>query len=317
MIENNDKHINTLNDNKTGSTNCEFLREMIHNCEKTRKEKSVNKVGQYTCKPCNYKTKRKNDYRKHVETNKHKWNVENIEVIPCVIDEPIYTCHNCHAKYSHRSNLYRHRRKCKKEGSKVKKDRILETLLKDNETLHEQIMEIKNKPQIVNNLYKNKYVNVVQFLNDDCKDAFNLSDFVNMIQVSTTDLQYMEENGYIQGIQNSFIRQLKTTEEKKRPIHCTDFKRKQFYIKENNIWDKDNENEQLLDALNTINMNQLKVLEDWKDNNEWFLNDTNHDKLNNIFVEITQMYGDDKDKITRKLIHEISNATSLGKLDNI
>lgn len=317
MIEINDKQDKKKYKNETEKKKCEFLREMIQNCEKTRKEKSVNKSTQYTCKPCNYKTKRKNDYRKHMETNKHKWNVEHEVIVPCVVSEATYVCDICHAKYTHRSNLYRHKRKCKKEEIVACEDTILETLLKDNEILHEQITEIKNKPQIVNNLYKNKYVNVVQFLNDDCKDAFNLSDFVNMIQVSTNDLQYMEENGYIQGIQNSFIRQLETTEEKKRPIHCTDFKRKQFYIKENNIWDKDNENEQLLDALNTINMNQLKVLEDWKDNHDWFSSDKNHDKLNNLFVEITQMYGDDKDKITRKLIHEISKVTSLGKNEKI
>lgn len=318
MTENIDNICKITDQIVTNSENCEFLREMIHVDDKSRKTKPVDKASYYTCKPCNYKTKRKNDYIKHMGTNKHKWNEEHgIEYSKATdIEVMMFTCDMCQMKYAHRSNMYRHKKRCKKKTTiSNEQTDILETLIEDNKKLKEDITEIKNKPQIVNHLYKNKYMNVVQFLNHDCKDALNLSDFINGIQVSTNDLQYIEENGYVQGIQNSFIKQLSTTEENKRPIHCTDIKRKQFYIKENNIWDKDNENKQLMHALNIINTNQLKMLDDWKMNHEWFTNDKNHDKLNHLIMEMTQMYGDDKDKITKKILHEISKATSLDKVE--
>lgn len=316
MTENEDERYKKNELIVTNNENCDFLREMIHSDDKSRNTKPHDKSTQYMCKICNYKTKRKNDYIKHIGTNKHKWNEEHGRewIKDSTVEDVTFTCDMCHMKYTHRSNLYRHKKRCKKKP-KTEQNEILETLIEDNKKLKEEISEMKKKPQIVNHLYKNKYMNVVQFLNHDCKDALNLSDFVNGIQVSTNDLQYIEENGYVQGIQNSFIKQLSTTEENKRPIHCTDIKRKQFYIKENDIWDKDNENKQLMHALNTINMNQLKLLDDWKMNHEWFTNDKNHDKLNHLIMEMTQMYGDDKDKVTKKILHEISKATSLDKVE--
>lgn len=287
-------------------------------CEKLR-ETQVKSRKKYTCDYCNYYTFRKNDYAKHNETNKHKLKKKQ---------GGEYICDLCNSKYVYKSGLYRHKKKCKgiekdkciwteedggeNNGGMDTLHSIVKTLVIENKELNKKITTISNRPQIVNHLHKNKYVNVIQFLNKDCNNALNLSDFVNAIPLSFDDLQYIEKNGYIQGVQNSFIKQLSTTEQKNRPIHCTDPKRKQFYIKENNTWDKDLENEQLLDALKTYNMNQLKLFDEWSEKNkDWSKNDDIHNMLNQLLFEITQLYSDDKEKIMKKIIHEISKVTTL------
>jgi hypothetical protein len=100
-----------------------------------------------------------------------------------------------------------------------------------------------------NNTTNNNQFNLQVFLNEDCKDALNFSDFVETIQISFADLENQAENGYIKGISKLFIENLQSLGINKRPIHCTDTKRKTLYIKENGAWDKEGSQDTLKNGI--------------------------------------------------------------------
>ena len=200
--------------------------------------------------------------------------------------------------------------------------KVNEELLKQNQILQNKIIEIskENTNQIIinNTINNKKQINIIQFLQSDCKDAYNLTDFIKNMQISYDDLDMINQQGYLQNIRNLFIKTLSDTELTKRPIHCTDTKRKQFYVKDNDTWNKDKCLTKITGALDNYNNNQLKTLDDWKkENPNWKENQDKQDKVNNITKEITTMYLQDNDRLKTKIISELGQATTIDpKTDN-
>lgn len=200
--------------------------------------------------------------------------------------------------------------------------KVNEELLKQNQILQNKIIEIskENTNQIIinNTINNKKQINIIQFLQSDCKDAYNLTDFIKNMQISYDDLDMINQQGYLQNIRNLFIKTLSDTELTKRPIHCTDTKRKQFYVKDNDTWNKDKCLTKITGALDNYNNNQLKTLDDWKkENPNWKENQDKQDKVNNITKEITTMYLQDNDRLKSKIISELGQATTIDpKTDN-
>jgi hypothetical protein len=218
------------------------------------KPKNSNK---FCCNICDFSTSRKRNYENHILTNKHK----NNEMTTFDNDfkpktSKNYECNNCNKVFNDRAGLWRHKKKCSDNISdlcpfELTQDTIMQILKQNSEfqnMLLEQnktIIELSKNNSITNNTNHtnshNKTFNLQLFLNETCKNAMNISDFVNSLQLHITDLENVGEIGYIEGISNIIIKNLNALDVTERPIHCTDKKRETMYIKDQDIWEKEDE----------------------------------------------------------------------------
>jgi hypothetical protein len=210
----------------------------------------------FYCENCHYTTCSKKDYEKHVKTNKHKINENQCLAIPKSQKIPIYEC-SCGKTYKDNSGLWRHKKKCNIQSvtdSNVEsfdKDQLILMLIKQNSELIKDTSEFKNMMieiaknagthNTINTNSHNKSFNMNFFLNETCKDAMNIMDFVDSIKIQLSDLENVGKLGYVQGISKIIVNNLNLLDETKRPVHCADSKREVMYIKDENKWEKENE----------------------------------------------------------------------------
>ena len=182
------------------------------------------------------------------------------------------------------------------------KDMFKDMLMQNNEIMS-MSLDIAREPKIVNN---NTQFNVMNYLNTECKDAMNLSDFINQFTFSLEDLELLGTKGYQKAMEQTFVKQLKDMDKTKRPIHCSDKKRKSFYVKENDIWEKDNNNLKIVLGIKKLARKHFNTINTWRHNNvDWLDNDMKHDFFNKSVVEVGKC---DKIKETSKVL---SNLTEL------
>ena len=150
-----------------------------------------------------------------------------------------------------------------------------------------QTMADISKDRVTNyyNNCNNKKMTINVFLNEKCKDAMNLTDFVENVKVSIEDLLYTKEHGYAKGISNIFVKHLKDMDPTERPIHCSDRKRLQFYVKEENKWGKDRDNVKIDKSINNVTRKQIKQLVKWQKNHPDY---ENNDKLLEEYFKLTR-----------------------------
>jgi hypothetical protein len=235
----------------------------------------------FCCKKCHYTSSNKKDYNKHLLTRKHK----NTDSLMILTDEkppknPMFTC-ECGNEYKHRQSLFNHKKKClfkpvEQEPDKSSNNVILE-LLKQNQEFKEliieqnkQIFELAGKGgNTINNITNNtNNFNLQFFLNEQCKDALNIMEFINQLQLNTTDLDMVGRLGYSEGISKLFIRGLKALDVFKRPIHCSDLKRETLYVKDKDSWEKDNdEKNKMKTAIKYIAAKNFKQINEWREKN--------------------------------------------------
>jgi len=216
----------------------------------------VENVAEFSCKFCNYISSSNYNLQKHNKTKKHMSNV-----VGNVVETDKYICVGCGKKYKNRDGLWKHSKCCKKqEQAKGEKsqtthasDDLVSYLIQQNNEFKELLLEqnktimeaCKDKPIIShthNTMISNNRnsFNLQFFLNEKCKNAANLSDFVNSIELNLNDLEIVGKLGYVDGISNIIIGKLKSMDVYSRPIHCADSKREIIYIKENDVWTKEN-----------------------------------------------------------------------------
>ena len=244
----------------------------------------------YKCQDCNYETERKNNWIKHLNTSKHIKKVsENMNISvkspksTVKYDKNEYMCDICNKKYKFLSGLSRHKKTCTKQlcddeisdlnynnnQNKILKDqqkqilslqKLLEKSIENNNnTLNNIIPKIGNTTNNINN-----QMTINLFLNEECKNAMNLTDFMNQLQLSIDDLLYTKNNGYIKGITNIFVKNLCDMPANSRPIHCSDKKKLQFYVKDENKWGKDNKNEKIDKSIHDITQKQIQKIKQWE-----------------------------------------------------
>ena len=162
---------------------------------------------------------------------------------------------------------------------------------------------------------QNNTFNVLQYLNTDCKDAMNLSDMINQLQISLQDLVYLGHNGFIKSVENTFVKKLKNMEQTKRPIHCTDKKRKKVFIKEENKWERDNQHKKLAVAIDAINKKQMSALSkhhnlhpNWNENDKVFIL---HNKMIQHLCDFTS--AEEETCAFKKIMGTITENTMLDK----
>ncbi len=253
-------------------------------------------MSEFECKECDYKTSNRKDFKKHIETKKHQYNKYNT----CTTKLPSernMVC-PCGKSYNHRASLYNHKKHCKivvqscMGENTIVGDKINITtdmfvkLMNDNQDMIKIIKEQQQQinaiiPKIGNVTTNNMTTNMTNnnfnlnfFLNEKCKDALNISEFIESLKITLEDLQYSRSNGLVQGISNVMIRGLKELDIYKRPIHCTDVKRDTMYIKDKEKWEKDDTREKMRNTIIKIANKERNAINSWVDQNpDWFNTD--------------------------------------------
>ena len=237
----------------------------------------------YACKKCDYFTCKKTDYKRHLETTKHTI-LTNTYKIPT---PKKHTC-MCGKQYTHRQSLYTHRKKCSTIGEKFeekpenKKEtelvnpenitKLLKTILQKNDIILQENRELKKEMKnlkitnITNNNNNQKTFNLNVFLNEHCKNAMNLEDFVRNITVSLKDLDYTTKNGYVEGMTSILTKSLGDLSPTTRPIHSTDEKRLKFMVKNEEGWIKD-DGSQLNSVVTNTKFKLVDSLSEWEKEN--------------------------------------------------
>tara|TARA_B110000114_G_scaffold155080_1_gene168223 strand:+ start:253 stop:852 length:600 start_codon:yes stop_codon:yes gene_type:complete len=151
------------------------------------------------------------------------------------------------------------------------KDELFEQLKQQNKIIQDMI------PRLGSN--NNNKFNINLFLNENCREAINMTDFINSLSIQIEDLQFTKNNGLIEGVSSIFLNGLKQLDTYKRPIHCTDIKRETLYIKDNDEWERDSGKHKLKDAINDVATKQRKAITEWETSNPvWFATETGKDE---------------------------------------
>ena len=299
------------------------------------------KVAQkFCCINCDYNTDKKSSYDKHLKTKKH---FVTQKVAPPSVTH--YKCKNCDKIYSSRNGLWCHSKKCitqitEKNISPVKnenydKDEIIMMLLKQNSDilkghtdiikeqsdLKQLILEIvKNGTHnIVNNNVNNsnnKTFNLQFFLNETCKNAMNISDFVDSINIQLSDFEKVGQQGFIQGISNIIVDNLNALDVTLRPIHCTDKKREVIYIKDKGQWEKDDEKKRIRGVVKRVVNKNRSLICQFRDKYPECkqLESKLYNKYNKMIIEVLGGDGDNIIEKEDKIIRNISNNVTIDKL---
>jgi hypothetical protein len=227
---------------------------------------------------------------------------------------------SCGKDFKHRQNLWKHKQKCYNQPQNMTETDLVKFLLKENQEFKQLIIEQSSKmleiasiPKTTNTNtnYNNNSFNLNLFLNEKCKNAMNIGDFINSFQIQSSDFEDMGKLGYIQGISNIFIKNLKDLDETVRPLHCSDIKRETLYIKDNDVWDKDNNKEKIRQAIADIAHKNVKYIPIWRDANPDALDCTT--KKNDQYMRIanqvmTAITPDDEsgiNKIIRNVVSKV------------
>jgi len=233
----------------------------------------------FYCKCCDFKCSKKSDWDRHNLTLKHKKNDKRMtnddKITPKNAEK--FVC-ECGKEYKHRQGLWSHKKKCENAAaepveSEQPSNNIIVELLKQNKEFkdliieqNKQIMELaKEKNTVINNTTNNNnQFNLQFFLNEQCKDALNLMDFVNQIKLQLSDLDMIGRVGYVEGMSKIFLRNLHELDVFKRPIHCSDLKRETLYVKDKDAWEKENgENIKIKQAIKGIENKNIKQIPIW------------------------------------------------------
>ena len=189
---------------------------------------------------------------------------------------------------------------------------LLMKLIDTNEDLKEQIIDLASKPRTINN--QNTF-NLNNFLNIQCRDAMNLSEFLEQIQITFQDLLYLGNNGFVEAFKDTFIKHLKSLDQTMRPIHCTDQKRKACVVKENDKWEKENTNEIIYNAVDKINRKQIGAFSQHAKNRDkdFLADDTNLENNSKIIIEMCGYNQKTADAIHKKIMRHIAETSYINK----
>ena len=272
-------------------------------------ENSVKYANLFYCEKCDYKSCRKNDFNKHLQSKKH--NAQNGSKM--LMENSLYIC-NCNKKYKHIQSFNRHKKKCqevkKEENTIIQSDNkddmkdLVFKLINENQELRKTITEMIPKMGNNNNNLKQKF-NINVFLNEKCKDALSMDEFIDKIEISMKNLLTTKEKGQTQGISNIIMENMNKLSLYERPLHCTDKKRETLYVK-NNEWEKDENKEHINKALKKVEKKQLKNIQIWLDAHPNYMNCSNQqDEFAELLRECGKSIDDNREKIIKNLCNQV------------
>ena len=300
----------------------------------------------FECKKCNLSTNNKKDYNKHLLTSKHNFQQKSTENPKKSTENPQILTENpqtvkknyiciCGNQYKERSGLWKHKKKCdainnvEKEYQNEDLGTISENMsqkhidtnliieiLKQNQELQKTILELSKEKTVNincknnNSNSHNKTFNLQVFLNEECKDALNINEFVEQIKIQLTDLETTGRLGYVEGVTRIINKNLNELETNKRPIHCSDVKRETIYIKDENEWIKENNDKSILkNAVKEIANKNILQIKEWKKANPDCTDSLS--KKNDLYLKIVSnsMSGSTKEEQFNNLNKIISKVT--------
>jgi hypothetical protein len=257
-----------------------------------------------------------------------------IQSYPKVIHSK-FAC-ECGKAYKYASGLSKHKAQCSYSNNVEEKDEVIteivpnnnvEVLLKailkenqniahENKVLRDKLSNLEmNVTNITNNNTNNNQFNINMFLNEKCKNAMNLEDFIQKIKFTLEDLQYTRDNGYTKGISNVFIKSLNDMDVTERPIHCSDQKRLQFYVKNDNEWTRDSNNEKIDSSIEKISKKQLKSIKEWVKSNPDYLDSER--KTEEYFTMVNKITQPNSEKNLRNIKRKVGENVKLEKYENV
>jgi hypothetical protein len=283
----------------------------------------------FLCEKCDFITCKKRDFERHLFTPKHK----NTDKILTNTDKKTtfypnflntFIC-ECGKEYKHRQSLHSHKKKCpihninQYEDNNLNEKEIILTLLQQNNQLQSQIIEMCKEKSIMNinntgvNINSNnKTFNLNVFLNETCKDAMNITEFVDSLKLQLSDLESVGKLGFVEGISNIIVKNLKALDVHKRPVHCSDSKREVMYIKDDNKWEKENdEKKRLRKVIKKIADKNSRLLPEFKKKYPDCIKSSSpySDQYNKLIIEAMGGSGDNdiekEDKIIKKIAKNV------------
>ena len=289
------------------------------------------RAKKYECLTCDFNCFKQSSMTRHLSTRKHKiltnpkenLITDDIKKELKELKEPnVYTC-KCGKIYKHNSTLSFHKKKCiKKEDTEIvnndKNNDLIEYLIKENAEMKQLVIDVCQKIQpttnVINNTNNNnnKIFNLNVFLNEECKDAMNIMDFVDSLKIQLSDLENVGKLGFVDGISNIIVKNLKALDVNKRPVHCSDKKREVMYIKDEDKWEKENEDKnKLRKAIKHIAHKNTRMLPQFKAKYPDCIHSVSNksDQYNKIIIESMGGHGDNdkekENKIMKKIAKEV------------
>jgi hypothetical protein len=289
--------------------------------------------AKYFCENCNYKCSKQSEFNKHILTNKHK----NLQNPTSYLEIPkTYAC-SCGKIYKHTSTLYAHKKKCtyveeldknyvEKEANDT--EELIKYLMKEN-TEFKHLLIDQNKQMLElaknagsynittnNNNSNNKSFNLQFFLNETCKNAMNMTEFIDSIKLQLSDLEKVGKLGYVEGISNIIIKNLNALDVTLRPVHCTDKKRETMYIKDEDKWEKEDENKvKLHKMVRKVANKNINLISDFKELYPDWKKSTSKvsDQFNKIIIESMGGPGDNEYENEEKIIKKVAKEVFIDK----
>ena len=283
----------------------------------------------FQCEQCDYICSKRSDYTKHLSTLKHKKSYTGVTINDNSTQKvAMFEC-KCGNTYRYRQGLYKHKNTCsviqgtdnivnKTNDFQLDKELLIKMLLKNQDVMEKLAevmpMMIELMPQIGNNSHNhtnshnttNNQFNIQMFLNEHCKNAMNLTDFIDSLPITAATYDSTIENGLTKTLTNMITNGLSQLDILERPIHCTDATRKTIYVKEANNWEKDTELLRILLGIKTLARKQRMMINKWQDANEgWETEDYIQTKLTTLISHsMTNIESDEKE--TSKIVRAIS-----------
>ena len=290
------------------------------------------KCQKFICEICDFICSKQSNYAQHLLTSKHlkryKMIQNDTKNQEKNADKYICVCGNA---YKYHSGLWRHQKICMKNNTNKNEENeknmqtsnlndkdLIMLLIKENSELKNMMMEVikTGTHNTTNNNCHNKTFNLQVFLNETCKDAMNIMDFVDSIKLQLSDLESVGELGYVKGLTNIIVKNLRALDVTKRPVHCSDAKREILYVKDNDVWEKeDGENTKMKKAVKYIAYKNTKLLPLWKQTYPECMqfDSSKNDKYNYMVIEAMGGMGENESEKINKIIKQIAKEVVIEK----
>jgi hypothetical protein len=306
---------------------------MVNMITKGRKKRISINEDLYSCNICLFNTNNKTDYERHNLTRKH-----NDNIMIKNISKKTHKC-ICGKTYKYMSGLSRHKLKCDYDNIQEEADTQInpgiETvkpifehviiakqleqmdemktmfydLIQSNKELQNKLITLAREPKTITHNYKtNNQLNIMNYLNTECKDALNLTEFIQQLNYTFNDLLKLPNDGWVTNAQETFVQQLIDLDQHKRPIHCSDKKRKKFYVKDQDVWEKDDNNKKVLNAINDFQNKQCNTYMKWKQINKQYIkkSDKLHEQSMYLNIEVCRPSCDNGEKLKNKVLTSLT-----------
>jgi len=286
----------------------------------------------YVCEKCDYSCNKKCVFDKHLLTRKHKMLPNATKFMSQNEDVIKFPC-ECGKIFKHKSSMFRHKKKCQIISNNMaltihdsEKDKpsetneelkelvcqlitenneIKNTILKENQELRQQVSELIPRIGNNNNTIKQKF-NINVFLNEQCKDAINMNEFIKSIEISLEQLDFTKNNGLCNGLSNAIVHNMNKLGLHERPMHCTDIKRETLYIKEDDKWERDQSQDKIKNAIKKVSSKNYNALKNWKIENPDFIE---NDRKQDYFAHVISEIGKPLEKVDPKVIKNLCKET--------